>query len=181
AQKLCDIYSSIGCALSSFRSPLGPPFDFLFDTCSCQTARCFNKSKGVLITGLKLKAFRNPQPSWGFSVHNQTPEQIFWRLREKNLINSLLLYNFLITSLMVFYMFKKSVLFATLLSVVMAFSTNADDKIILKHISVSSVSASPTVLEDAIADIARKYNASSWKVTSMRIDNNSTATAVLYK
>ncbi|EOL9915667.1 DUF1471 domain-containing protein, partial [Escherichia coli] len=25
------------------------------------------------------------------------------------------------------------------------------------------------------------YNASSWKVTSMRIDNNSTATAVLYK
>ncbi|MEG9058710.1 hypothetical protein, partial [Escherichia coli] len=25
---------------------------------------------GVLITGLKLKAFRNPQPSWGFSVHN---------------------------------------------------------------------------------------------------------------
>lgn len=84
---------------------------------------------------------------------------------------------------MVFYMFKKSVLFATLLSGVMAFSTNADDKIILKHISVSSVSASasPTVLENAIADMARKYNASSWKVTSMRIDNNSTATAVLYK
>ncbi|EOZ4871094.1 TPA: hypothetical protein ACIYIL_001036, partial [Escherichia coli] len=48
-------------------------------------------------------------------------------------------------------MFKKSVLFATLLSGVMAFSTNADDKIILKHISVSSVSASPTVLEDTIA------------------------------
>ena len=82
---------------------------------------------------------------------------------------------------MVFYMFKKSVLFATLLSGVMAFSTNADDKIILKHISVSSVSASPTVLENAIADMARKNNASSWKVTSMRIDNNSTATAVLYK
>ncbi|WP_243182554.1 hypothetical protein, partial [Escherichia coli] len=39
---------------------------------SCQTARCFNKSKGVLITGSKLKAFRNPQPSWGFSVHNKT-------------------------------------------------------------------------------------------------------------
>ena len=70
---------------------------------------------------------------------------------------------------MVFYMFKKSVLFATLLSGVMAFSTNADDKIILKHISVSSVSASPTVLENAIADMARKYNASSWKVTSMII------------
>ncbi|MCF7272589.1 hypothetical protein, partial [Escherichia coli] len=32
---------------------------------------CFNKSKGVLITGSKLKAFRNPQPSWGFSVHKK--------------------------------------------------------------------------------------------------------------
>ncbi|WP_217805007.1 hypothetical protein, partial [Salmonella enterica] len=30
-----------------------------------------NKSKGVLITGLKLKAFRNPQPSWGFSIDNK--------------------------------------------------------------------------------------------------------------
>ncbi|WP_223870191.1 hypothetical protein, partial [Citrobacter braakii] len=29
--------------------------------------------KGVLITGPKLKAFRNPQPSWGFSVHNKKP------------------------------------------------------------------------------------------------------------
>ncbi|MDU9588311.1 hypothetical protein F8C22_09190 [Escherichia coli] len=45
----------------------------MFDTCSCQTARCFNKSKGVLITGSKLKAFRNPQPSWGFSVHKKKP------------------------------------------------------------------------------------------------------------
>ncbi|PJT60617.1 penicillin-binding protein, partial [Salmonella enterica] len=27
--------------------------------------------KGVLITGLKLKAFRNPQPSWGFSIDNK--------------------------------------------------------------------------------------------------------------
>ncbi|EEJ3915862.1 TPA_asm: hypothetical protein GB021_23785 [Salmonella enterica subsp. enterica serovar Typhimurium] len=41
--------------------------------CSCQTARCFNKSKGVLITGLKLKAFRNPQPSWGFSIDKKMP------------------------------------------------------------------------------------------------------------
>lgn len=58
-------------------------------------------------------------------------------------------------------MFKKSVLFATLLSSVIAFSTNANNKIILKHISVSSVSASPTVLKNAIANIAKKYNASS--------------------
>ncbi|EBU8411819.1 ABC transporter ATP-binding protein, partial [Salmonella enterica subsp. enterica serovar Indiana] len=26
----------------------------------------------VLITGLKLKAFRNPQPSWGFSIDKKT-------------------------------------------------------------------------------------------------------------
>ncbi|OSE16889.1 hypothetical protein R520_01190 [Salmonella enterica subsp. enterica serovar Cerro] len=50
---------------------MGPPFDFLLNFCSCQTARCFNKSKGVLITDLKLKAFRNPQPSWGFSIDNK--------------------------------------------------------------------------------------------------------------
>ncbi len=82
---------------------------------------------------------------------------------------------------MVFYMFKKSVLFATPLTGVMAFSTNEDDKIILKHIRVSSVSASTNVLENAIADMARKYNASAWQVTSMRIENNSIATAVFYK
>ena len=78
-------------------------------------------------------------------------------------------------------MFKKYFLFVTLLSGAMVFSTHADDKIVLKRVSVSSVAASPTVLEDAIADIARKLNASSWKITSMRIDDNSTATAVLYK
>ncbi|MDL1326551.1 hypothetical protein PST87_20755, partial [Yersinia pestis] len=35
----------------------------------CQTANCFNKSKGVFITDPKLKALLNPQPSWGFSGH----------------------------------------------------------------------------------------------------------------
>ncbi|MGN8325322.1 hypothetical protein ACFYKY_10280, partial [Escherichia coli] len=44
------------------------------------TARCFNKSKGVLITGLKLKAFRNPQPSWGFSVHKKSGREDLHRL-----------------------------------------------------------------------------------------------------
>ncbi|MGO0302823.1 DUF5066 family protein [Salmonella enterica] len=53
----------------------------MLNFCSCQTARCFNKSKGVLITGLKLKAFRNPQPSWGFSIdkegviHSYSPDE----------------------------------------------------------------------------------------------------------
>ncbi|EBI7664094.1 penicillin-binding protein, partial [Salmonella enterica] len=29
---------------------------------------------GVLITDLKLKAFRNPQPSWGFSIDKKKPD-----------------------------------------------------------------------------------------------------------
>ncbi|WP_227738537.1 hypothetical protein, partial [Yersinia pestis] len=33
---------------------------------------CFNKSKGVFITDPKLKALLNPQPSWGFSGHNNS-------------------------------------------------------------------------------------------------------------
>ncbi|TLB35405.1 hypothetical protein E3D90_16495 [Salmonella enterica subsp. enterica serovar Typhi] len=48
----------------------------MLNFCSCQTARCFNKSKGVLITDLKLKAFRNPQPSWGFSIDNNGADRI---------------------------------------------------------------------------------------------------------
>ncbi|PRH51167.1 hypothetical protein C6P85_19415, partial [Yersinia pestis] len=44
---------------------------FLLNICSCQTANCFNKSKGVFITDPKLKALLNPQPSWGFSGHNK--------------------------------------------------------------------------------------------------------------
>ncbi|ABG13381.1 hypothetical protein YPDSF_1091 [Yersinia pestis Pestoides F] len=50
---------------------MGPPFDFLLNICSCQTANCFNKSKGVFITDPKLKALLNPQPSWGFSGHKK--------------------------------------------------------------------------------------------------------------
>ncbi|WP_218493417.1 hypothetical protein, partial [Yersinia pestis] len=43
----------------------------LLNICSCQTANCFNKSKGVFITDPKLKALLNPQPSWGFSGHKK--------------------------------------------------------------------------------------------------------------
>ncbi len=35
-----------GVSLSSFRPHWDPLFDFLLNFCSCQTARCFNKSKG---------------------------------------------------------------------------------------------------------------------------------------
>lgn len=82
---------------------------------------------------------------------------------------------------MVFYMFKKFVLFVILLFGVMVFFINVDDKIILKYISVSLVLVLSIVLEDIIVDIVRKYNVLFWKVISMRIDNNLIVIVVLYK
>ncbi len=64
-KKLCDIYSSIGCALSSFRSPLGPPFDFLFDTCSCQTA-----PDTVFLFRDKERSSTIPDPAYDFPGHD---------------------------------------------------------------------------------------------------------------
>lgn len=68
---------------------------------------------------------------------------------------------------MVFYMFKKFVLFVMLLFGVMVFFINVDDKIILKYISVLLVLVLLTVLEDVIVDIVRKYNVLFWKVILM--------------
>lgn len=68
---------------------------------------------------------------------------------------------------MVFYMFKKFVLFVMLLFGVMVFFINVDDKIILKYISVLLVLVLSIVLEDVIVDIVRKYNVLFWKVILM--------------
>ncbi|MCX9063413.1 DUF1471 domain-containing protein [Citrobacter portucalensis] len=43
------------------------------------------------------------------------------------------------------------------------------------------MSGSPSVVEDAIAKLAQEKNATSWKITSMRIDSSTHATAILYK
>ncbi|KKM57721.1 hypothetical protein VT69_09905 [Yersinia pestis] len=54
--------------------------------CSCQTANCFNKSKGVFITDPKLKALLNPQPSWGFSGHKKASTRAglkYWKQCEQ--------------------------------------------------------------------------------------------------
>ncbi|PDQ30222.1 hypothetical protein CQJ39_05525 [Yersinia pestis] len=61
----------------------------MLNICSCQTANCFNKSKGVFITDPKLKALLNPQPSWGFSGHNnlrapKRPESCFNHVTLRN-------------------------------------------------------------------------------------------------
>ncbi|AHK20675.1 penicillin-binding protein [Yersinia similis] len=61
----------------------------MLNVCSCQTANCFNKSKGVFITGPKLKALLNPQPSWGFSGHKK------WPLLCDHLIKLIIIYCFL--------------------------------------------------------------------------------------
>lgn len=82
---------------------------------------------------------------------------------------------------MVFYMFKKFVLFVMLLFGVMVFFINVDDKIILKYISVLLVLVLLIVLEDVIVDIVRKYNVLFWKVILMWIDNNLIVIVVLYK
>ncbi|HAL5940633.1 TPA: DUF1471 domain-containing protein [Escherichia coli] len=78
-------------------------------------------------------------------------------------------------------MFKEALVIVTLLTGIMTFPASAKDKQILEHISISAIAATPTMLEEAIAKIANKNNASSWEITSMRFDDNSTATAVLYK
>ncbi|KFC00785.1 hypothetical protein GCFR_00166 [Citrobacter freundii ATCC 8090 = MTCC 1658 = NBRC 12681] len=37
------------------------------------------------------------------------------------------------------------------------------------------------MVEDAIAKLAQEKKATSWKITSMRIDSSTHATAILYK
>lgn len=77
-------------------------------------------------------------------------------------------------------MLKVTTLIASLLAAPLAFSASAQP-LTDEYISVSAVSATPSMLEDAIARLAQSKQASSWKITSMRIDNTGYATAILYK
>ncbi|POT28066.1 hypothetical protein C3433_02885 [Citrobacter freundii] len=76
-------------------------------------------------------------------------------------------------------MFKPTLLMTALLTVPVTFSALAQTEV--AHVSVSTVSGSPSVIEDAIAKLAQEKNATSWKITSMRIDSSTHATAILYK
>lgn len=51
----------------------------------------------------------------------------------------------------------------------------------LAHVSVSAISAAPSDVEEDIAKLAQEKLASSWKITSMRIDSSTYVTAILYK
>ena len=74
-------------------------------------------------------------------------------------------------------MLKVTTLIASLLAAPLAFSASAQPLTDVEYISVSA----PSMLEDAIARLAQSKQASSWKITSMRIDNTGYATAILYK
>lgn len=78
-------------------------------------------------------------------------------------------------------MLKITTLIASLLAAPLAFSATAQPLTDVEYISVSAVSATPSMFEDAIARLAQSKQASSWKITSMRIDNTGYATAILYK
>ncbi|EJI3389412.1 reactive chlorine resistance periplasmic protein RclB [Salmonella enterica] len=78
-------------------------------------------------------------------------------------------------------MLKVTTLIASLLAAPLAFSASAQPLTDVEYISVSAVSATSSMLEDAIARLAQSKQASSWKITSMRIDNTGYATAILYK
>ncbi|EIL8547468.1 DUF1471 domain-containing protein [Salmonella enterica] len=78
-------------------------------------------------------------------------------------------------------MLKVTTLIVSLLAAPLAFSASAQPLTDVEYISVSAVSATPSMLKDAIARLAQSKQASSWKITSMRIDNTGYATAILYK
>lgn len=78
-------------------------------------------------------------------------------------------------------MFKATLLMTSLLTAPVTFSAFAQSQDVVAHVSVSAISGTPSAIEGAIAKLAQENQASSWKITSMRIDNNAYATAVLYK
>ncbi|MDA8514452.1 MULTISPECIES: reactive chlorine resistance periplasmic protein RclB [unclassified Citrobacter] len=78
-------------------------------------------------------------------------------------------------------MVKTTLLMTTLLAAPVTFSVQAQTPTELAHVTVSAVSAAPSVVEAAIAKLAQEKQASSWKITSMRIDSSTYATAILYK
>ncbi|MBA7802481.1 DUF1471 domain-containing protein [Citrobacter freundii] len=78
-------------------------------------------------------------------------------------------------------MLKATLLMTSLLSAPVTFSALAQSPIEIARVSVSAISATPSVVEDEIAKLAQEKQASSWKITSMRIDSSSHATAILYK
>lgn len=85
--KTMRYYRSIGYALSFFHSALETLIDFLFSLCSRRTARGFNKSTWVLITGSKLKAFRNLQSRWRFA-RDKSPHENAGKITLFNAPNS---------------------------------------------------------------------------------------------
>ncbi|KYE91704.1 reactive chlorine resistance periplasmic protein RclB, partial [Salmonella enterica] len=75
-------------------------------------------------------------------------------------------------------MLKVTTLIASFLAAPLACSASAQPLTDVEYFSVSAVSATPSMLEDSIARLAQSIQASSWNITSMRIDNTGYATAI---
>ena len=78
-------------------------------------------------------------------------------------------------------MLKTSLLLTALLTAPVTFSVLAQQPVEVARVSVSAIAAAPSVVEHAIARLAQENKATSWKITSMRIDSSTHATAILYK
>lgn len=78
-------------------------------------------------------------------------------------------------------MLKNSLLITALLTAPVTFSALAQQPVEVARVSVSAIAAAPSVVEDTIAKLAQEKNATSWKITLIRIDGNTHATAILYK
>ncbi|WP_342344233.1 reactive chlorine resistance periplasmic protein RclB [Citrobacter sp. FP75] len=78
-------------------------------------------------------------------------------------------------------MFKTTLLMTSLLTASVTFSALAQQPIEVARVSVSAIAGTPSGVEDAIAKLAQEKQASSWKITSMRMDGSTHATAILYK
>lgn len=77
--------------------------------------------------------------------------------------------------------FKTALLMTSLLTAPVTFSALAQQPIEVARVSVSAIAAAPSGVEDAIVKLAQEKQASSWKITSMRMDGSTYATAILYK
>lgn len=77
-------------------------------------------------------------------------------------------------------MLKTSLLLTALLTAPVTFSALAQQPVEVARVSVSAIAAAPSVVEHAIARLAQEKG-NFWKITSMRIDSSTHATAILYK
>ncbi|EEE0988511.1 DUF1471 domain-containing protein [Salmonella enterica] len=78
-------------------------------------------------------------------------------------------------------MLKTTLLMTDLLNAPATFSVLAQQPGKAAFASVSAITEAPFVVDDAIEKLAQEKNVTPWGITSIRIDSNTHATAILYK